>query len=160
MITEDRTKRLLVCLCAVAAGIAVAAPSASALFELDFNGHVRGKPNSYVGFNVKTTASGKRKATSFTSQGLPYKCDNGSMGKTQFLTLDDPLTIVSGTIDGKSHVFTPQGDPVARVFGRLEGGTAHGTLRLTGRLDPSDSSAKCEASSRKWVAERAPQPAP
>lgn len=153
-------KRLLLCLCAVTVGIAVAASSASALFQLDYNGHLRGKPNSYVGFNVKKTSSGKRKATFFTSQGLPFKCDTGSTGKTDFITLDDALPIVRGEFDGKSHVFTPQGDPVARVHGSLGGGSAHGTLRLTGKLDPNDSSASCDTGVRKWVADRGPQPAP
>jgi hypothetical protein len=159
MIREDRIRRLLTCLCTAAAGVAVAAPSASALFQLDYNGHLRGKPNSYVGFDKKRTASGKRKVISFTSRGLPFKCDSGSSGKTEFLTLDDALPIVRGEFDGKSHVFTPQGDPVARVHGVLDSARAHGTLRLTGKLDPSDSSASCDTGVRKWVAERGAQPA-
>jgi hypothetical protein len=160
MIKEDRMRRLVLCLCVAAAGIALTAPSASALFELDYNGHVRGKPNSYVGFNVKKTASGKRKATFFTSEGLRFRCDSDSTGKTQFVTLDDPLPIRRGEFDGKSHIFTPLGDPVARVHGSLGGGSAHGTLSLSGKLDPDDSSASCETGVQKWVADRSPQPAP
>jgi hypothetical protein len=157
MIMQDRIKQVLLCLSAAVAAITVAAPSASAEFQLDYNGHVRGQQNSYVGFNLKKTSSGKRKATFFTSRGLPFKCDTGSTGKTQFLTLDDRLPVVRGEFDGKSHLFTPQGDPVARVHGILEAGRAHGTLRLTGKLDPNDSSASCDTGVRKWVAERGPQ---
>ncbi len=151
-------KRLV--LCTVALGFAIAAAGASALFQLDYNGHLRGKPNSYVGFNVKKTSTGKRKAAFFTSRGLPFKCDTGSTGKSEFLTLDDAFRIVRGEFDGKSHVFTPQGDPVARVHGTIANGKAHGTLRLSGKLDPNDSSASCDTGARKWVAERSPQPAP
>jgi len=150
-------KGLVLCGCVSALALAIAAPGANALFSLDYNGHVRGKPNSYTGFNVDKTASGKRKATSFTSRGLPFTCDSGSSGKTGFLSLDDALTIKQGEFDGKSHVFTPQGDPVARVHGSLGGGSAHGTLSLSGKLDPSDSSASCKTGARKWVADRGPQ---
>jgi len=159
MLERDRTRRLILCFCAAAVGVAVAASGASALFMLDYNGHLRGKPNSFVGFNKKRTASGKRKVFFFTSRGLPFKCDGGTTGKTEFLTLDDALPIVRGEFDGKSHVFTPQGDPVARVHGVLDQARAHGTLRLTGKLDSSDPSASCDTGIRKWVAERGPEPA-
>jgi hypothetical protein len=155
MIREDRMKRLVMCLCVAAAAIALTAAGASALFELDYNGHFRGKASSYVGFNVKKTASGKRRAVSFTSQGLPFTCDSGSKGSTGFLTLDDPLPIRHGEFDGTSHVFTPQGDPVAQVHGTIDGGIAGGTVSLSGRLDPNDPSASCKADARKWTAVRA-----
>jgi hypothetical protein len=89
MIWEGRIKRLTLCLFAVCAALAVAAPAASAIFKLDFNGHLRHETNSYVGFNVKHTSSGKRRARFFTSRGLPFSCDTGSSGTTQFLTLHE-----------------------------------------------------------------------
>jgi hypothetical protein len=159
MVAEPPVKRLTLCLFTVCAAIAIAAPAASALFQLDYNGHLRHETNSYVGFNVKHTSSGKRRATFFTSRGLPFSCDTGSSGTTQFLTLHDSLPIVKGRFEGKSHVFTPQGDPVARVHGSLSGGSAHGRLRLTGKLDPADPSASCDTGRRRWVAQRGPQPA-
>jgi len=152
-------KRLLLCLCVACLAGAISAPVASALFELDYNGRLKHRTNSYTGFNVKKSAE-KRKVTFFTSRGLPYKCDTGSSGKTGFITLDDSFRIVHGDFDGTAHVFTPQGDPVAHVDGTIANGSAHGTLRISGKLDPQDASASCKTGSRGWLAERAAAPPP
>jgi hypothetical protein len=160
VIKEDRMKRILLCFCAACLAAAIAAPVASALFELDYNGRLKHHTNSYTGFNVKKSPPGKRKATFFTSRGLPYKCDTGSSGKTPFITLDDSFRIVRGEFEGTSHVFTPQGDPVAHVDGKISNGSAHGTLRISGKLNPQDSSASCKTGTRSWIAERAAAPAP
>ena len=126
-------KRILLRLFVTCLAAAVAAPVASALFELDYNGRLNHRLNSYTGFNLKKS-SGNRKVTFFTSRGLPYKCDTGSSGKTGFITLHDSFRVVQGEFDGTSHVFMPQGDPVAHVDGRISNGSAHGTLRISGKL--------------------------
>jgi hypothetical protein len=109
MIWEGRIKRLTLCLFAVCAAMAVAAPAASAIFELGLNGHLRHETNSYVGFNVKHTSSGKRRATLFTSRGLPFSCDTGSSGTTQFLTPHDSFRIVKGVVRGQVACLHPPG---------------------------------------------------
>jgi hypothetical protein len=81
-------KRILLCLFVTCLAAAVAAPVASALCELDYNGRLKHRLNSYTGFNLKKS-SGNRKVTFFTSRGLPYKCDTGSSGKTGLITLHD-----------------------------------------------------------------------
>jgi hypothetical protein len=152
-------KRILLCLFVTCLAAAVAAPVASALCELDYNGRLKHRLNSYTGFNLKKS-SGNRKVTFFTSRGLPYKCDTGSSGKTGFITLHDSFRVVQGEFDGTSHVFMPQDDPVAHVDGRISNGSAHGTLRISGKLDPQDASASCKTGSRSWLAERAAAPPP
>jgi hypothetical protein len=52
---------------AAAAAFAVLPAPAGAFFELDFSGHVRQDPDSFVGFNVKGTESGKRRVSFFTT---------------------------------------------------------------------------------------------
>ena len=72
----------------------------------------------------------------------------------------DSFRVVQGEFDGTSHVFMPQGDPVAHVDGRISNGSAQGTLRISGKLDPQDASASCKTGSRSWLAERAAAPPP
>jgi hypothetical protein len=47
MIREGRTKQLTLCLFTVCVAVAIAAPAASALFQLDYNGHLRHETNSW-----------------------------------------------------------------------------------------------------------------
>jgi hypothetical protein len=138
---------------AVALAAAVMPMPASALFELDFNGTIRHDPDSYVGFNVKRTAIGKRKVTFFTTQGIVYSCDDSSTGRTQLLTLDGSMRVRHRRFDGRVHVFTPAGDPVAHVNGRIHRGSqvANGDLRLVGRLS-SQPGQRCDTDVQEWRA--------
>jgi hypothetical protein len=47
-------KRILLCLFVTCLAAAVAAPVASALFELDYNGRLKHRLTSYTGFNLKS----------------------------------------------------------------------------------------------------------
>src|SRR5262249_42936641 len=100
---------------AVAMGPAIMPTPAGAFFELDFSGHVRQDPDSFVGFNLKRTETGKRRISFFTTRGVVYSCDDTSTGRTEFLTLEGSIRVKHRRFDGKAHVITPAGDPVARV---------------------------------------------
>jgi hypothetical protein len=158
VIMEDRMKTLMLCACMVGAAIAIAAQAASATVRLDWNGHLRDRPKSYVGFDLQRRWSGERKVAFFTSKGLPFRCDNGSTGKTGFLTLDNSLPINRGEIDGESHASTPQGDPIARVHGALDTDHARGSLSVSGSLDPKHPSVSCRTGRHGWVADRTFRP--
>ncbi|MGH2967115.1 MAG: hypothetical protein ACRDMH_17290 [Solirubrobacterales bacterium] len=148
-----RSRRAVgVCL-AVALALAVLPMPASAFFELDFSGHVRQDPDSFVGFNVKRTETGKRKVTFFTTRGIVYSCDDTSTGRTEFLTLEGSMRVKHRRFEGKVRVFTPQGDPVARVHGKLQGDhqVANGDLRLVGKLSPQPG-LRCDTGVLEWRA--------
>lgn len=144
------------------AGIALAALlsaglvplSANGLFRLDYNGQVRQDPDSYVGFNLKRTSAGKRKVTFFTTGGIRFACDGGSTGRTDFLTLDGSFRVKDRRFKGEVHVFTPSGDPVARLRGKLhrDRRVSHGTIHLVGKLDPSQPGVRCDTGVREWRA--------
>jgi hypothetical protein len=138
---------------AVALGAAVMPMPASALFELDFNGTIKHDPDSFVGFNVKRTQAGKRKVAFFTTQGIVYSCDDSSTGRTQFLTLEGSMRVRHRRFGGRVHVFTPAGDPVAHVHGRIHRGSqvANGDLRLVGKLS-SQPGLRCDTDVQEWRA--------
>ncbi len=127
---------------------------ASALFRLDFNGHVKQDPDSYVGFNLKRTPTGKRKVTFFTTRGIQFACAGGSTGRTEFLTLDGSFRVEHRRFEADVHTFTPLGDPVAHVHGKLhrDHRVADGTIRLAGKLDPSQPDVRCNTGTQEWRA--------
>jgi hypothetical protein len=55
--------------------------------------------------------------------------------------------------EGKVHVFTPQGDPVARVHGKIHRGhrVANGDVRLVGGLSPQPG-LRCDTGVQEWRA--------
>jgi hypothetical protein len=108
MIWEGRIKRLTLCLFAVCAAMAVAAPAASAIFELGLNGHLRHETNSYVGFNVKHTSSGSGGRRCSRAGGC-RSAATPSSGTTQFLTLHDSFRIVKGVVRGQVACLHPPG---------------------------------------------------
>jgi len=149
----SRSRRALgVSLAAVLLAAVMPMP-ASAFFELDFNGHVRHDPDSYVGFNLKRTAEGNRRVSFFTTGGIVYSCEDTSTGRTQFLTLDGSMRVKHRRFEGRVHVFTPAGDPVARVHGRLHRGSevATGDVRLVGKLS-ADPGLRCDTGVQEWRA--------
>ncbi len=133
---------------------AIAAPPAGALFTLDYNGNIKGDPDSYVGFNLNRTSAGKRKVSFFTTRGIQFACEGGSTGQTEFLTLDGSLRVKHRKFKGAVHVFTPLGDPVARVHGKLhrDRRVANGTIHLIGKLDPSQPDLRCNTGVQEWRA--------
>ena len=145
----------------LAAALAVAAlpTPAGAFFELDFNGHVRQDPDSYVGFELKRTSAGKHRVNFFTTGGIVYTCDDDSTGRTGFLTLDGSLRVKHRRFKGEVHVLTPSGDPVARVHGKLhrDHRVANGTIHLIGKLSSTEPSRHCDTGVLEWRATRGQQ---
>ena len=150
---KARATRALGVSLVAAVALAILPMPASAFFELDFNGSIRHDPDSYVGFNVKRTPAGKRKVSFFTTGGIVYSCDDSSTGRTQFLTLDGSMRVKHHRFKGKVHVFTPAGDPVAHVHGRLhrDHQVANGDLRLVGKLS-SQPGLRCDTGVQEWRA--------
>lgn len=148
---KARATRTLGVSLAAAAAFAVLSMPASAFFELDFSGHVRQDPDSFVGFNVKRTETGKRKVFFFTTRGIVYSCDDTSTGRTEFLTLEGSMRVRHRRFAGKVHVFTPAGDPVAHVHGKLHRGNqvANGDVRLVGKLSP-EPGLRCDTGVQEW----------
>jgi hypothetical protein len=160
MVTEAtmRTRSRLVYRAALAALLAAAIVPlpAGALFQLDYNGHVKHDRDSYVGFNLKRTSAGKRKVAFFTTGRIQFVCRGGSVGRTELLTLDGSFRVKHRKFKGKVHVFTPAGDPVAVVRGKLhrDRRVASGTIRLAGKLDPSQPDLRCRTGTQEWRATR------
>ncbi len=148
---KARATRALGVSLAAAVAFAVLPMPASAFFELDFSGHVRQDPDSFVGFNVKHTDTGKRRVSFFTTHGIMYSCDDTSTGRTEFLTLEGSMRVKHRRFEGKVHVFTPAGDPVARVHGKLHRGNqvANGDIRLSGKLSP-EPGLHCDTGVQEW----------
>jgi hypothetical protein len=151
---RTRSRRLAsIAVAALLAGAIVAVP-ASALFVLDYSGHVRHDPGSLVGFDLTRTHAGKRKVTSFTTGGIQFSCKDGSTGRTEFLTLDRSLRVKHRKFKGAVHVFTAAVDPLARVHGKLhrDHRVANGTIHLVGKLDSTDPKLRCDTGVLEWRA--------
>jgi hypothetical protein len=148
----SRVRRLLGTVLVTALLTALVPLDASAFFELDYDGHIKGDPDSFVGFNLKRTSTGKRRATFFTTRGIEFSCKGGSPGQTQFLTLDRSFLLKHRKFKGVVHTFTPAGDPVARVQGKLhrDRQVANGTIHLAGKLDPLQPSVRCDTGVQEW----------
>jgi hypothetical protein len=147
-----RWKRSVGACLAVAMTAAMLPVPASAFFELDFDGHIRHDPDSFVGFNVRQTPAGKRRVSFFTTRGIVYSCDDTSTGRTEFLTLEGSFRVKHRKFEGKVHTFTPAGDPVARIHGKLHRGlqVADGDLRLAGKLNSSQPQLRCDTGALQW----------
>ena len=133
------------------AGTALALPSVH-----DYNGHVKGDPSpgSGVAFSVDRSET-HPSVFNIDASGLDYDCPEGSPGETAAASFDGIFRVHDDrTFGGRSDVTIGSTDPPGRFEGRLKaGGTAAGTLRVHGELDPvGQPGVKCNTGVLRWKA--------
>jgi hypothetical protein len=140
-----------------------ASAMAVGVFTNDYNGNIKGDPypGSSIGFDIKHTASHHRRVTGFNASGIVFHCSGGDPGETTLTTIDGSFRVHrNGIFGGKAHATIEAVDPRAVLTGKLRhDGSAVGTLRLHGTLDPVDQpGVNCDTGTKDYKAEKGPRP--
>jgi hypothetical protein len=141
---------------------AVAAAPALGAFISEYQGPVKGDPSATVGFNLRKSANGVKRVKGFFESEVQYTCRGGASGRANPLAMEEGgFRVKHGEFNGSTSFLTPIGDPRLTVKGELRPhGAARGTLRLTGHLDQTTPSARCDTGKVEWRAEKNPVPPP
>jgi hypothetical protein len=156
-----RSRALLALAVAAVVGALVAAPALGAFFA-DYQGPVKGDPIASVGFNLRKSANGVKRVKGFFESEVEYTCEGGASGRATPLAMEEGgFRVKHREFSGSSSFLTPVGDPRLTVKGELRPhGLARGTLRLTGHLDETTPSARCDTGKVEWRAEKNVVPPP
>ena len=142
-------------------GAATAVP-AFGVFLTQYEGPVKGDPIATVGFNLRKSANGVKRVKGFFESQVQYTCEGGASGRASPLAVEEGgFRVKHGEFSGSSSFLTPVGDPRLTVKGELRPhGVARGTLRLTGHLDETTPSARCDTGKVEWRALKRAVPPP
>jgi hypothetical protein len=146
-------KRFVLVLTATAF-LALAPLSLAILLGGEYQGGIKDDPDSSIGFD---RTGGKVKKVVLS--GIDYKCEEGLPGETPGVKVLGSFKVdENGRFGGTAQSIILGFDPKAVLDGRLKrGGSAHGTIKLSGELDPDDQPGiKCKTGEQKWTAEQVP----
>jgi hypothetical protein len=148
-------KRLVLC-AGVCGLLAAMLPSGALGFagNFDYVGHMKGNPNTFIGFFVKHASGGHRKVTGFTVSQIPYTCRDAPDGTTAGWRFDPKMRVKTDRTFFKTGSWTGLPlDPYGLVRGKLHrGGVATGEFKLNGELAGPDT--HCHTHIQDWRATR------
>lgn len=147
-------KRVVLSL-AVITLFAVPATSAFGFNAFDYTGHVKGNPDTLVGFDVARTASGHRKVGGFTVSRIPYTCSDAPDGATAGWRFTEVMRVRSRAFEGRGDWVELALDPVGTVSGKFrKHGVAVGDFKLRGEL--AGPGTHCHTGLLEWRATKSP----
>jgi hypothetical protein len=145
---------------AMLAGVAVVPVSADALLPAEWNGNIKGDPDSFISFNVARTDQGVKRVRDVVLGGLDMTCEDGSGGEANGVSLLRRFRVRQGEFGGKTDSVISGFDPPAKIKGKLRPGQrAVGTFRVRGELDPiGRPGVNCRTGLQEWKATKGPPP--
>jgi len=152
-------RRLTVgCGLGVAVLVVAMVPTAEAIKLRDWNGRVKGDPDSFVSFNVAKSDSGVKRVRDVVAGGLAITCDGGIEDEADGVFLEGKFRVRHREFGGRTDATIGGLDPPATFKGRLKRGKrAVGTIRLRGELDPIEHpGVNCRTGRLEWRAKKSP----